>query len=113
MRRKVRAQLGDRGGRVAQDRRDDVDGARALERPVAGQHLVEHDAEREDVRPRVDLAAPRLLGGHVGDRAEDRPSPVRLGAALRRQCSVTFGIGVRGLELGEPEVEDLDAVPRA
>ena len=37
----------------------------------AGQHLVEHAAERPDVGAPVDRFAARLLGAHVGGRAED------------------------------------------
>ena len=36
----------------------------------AREHLVEHGAEAEDVRPLIERAALRLLGGHVGRRAE-------------------------------------------
>ena len=42
----------------------------AVERDVPGQHLVEHDAERVDVRLAVDVVAERLLGRHVVGRAE-------------------------------------------
>ena len=38
----------------------------ALERSLAREHLVEHEAERVDVTPRRDLAAGELLGRHVG-----------------------------------------------
>ena len=38
----------------------------ARERPTAGQHLIEHAAERPDVRALVDRLAPRLLRTHVG-----------------------------------------------
>ena len=51
---------------VAQDRGDHVDRARALERRSPS-HLVKNDAEREDVRSRIDLAAARLFRRHVGD----------------------------------------------
>ena len=59
-RRRLRQHLGDDGLR---------DGAG--EGRLAGEHLVGHGAERVDVAPRVDVAlAHRLLGGHVGGRAE-------------------------------------------
>ena len=105
---KIRAAVGDGGRRIAQDRGDHVRRARAVERPLAGQHLVEDDAEGEDVGPRVDLAAPRLFRRHVRNRAEDLALARQVRAAFRG-CVREIGIGVRGLELGEPEVQDLDA----
>ena len=41
----------------------------AFERALAGEELVEHEAERVDVAARRDLAAGELLGRHVGGRA--------------------------------------------
>ena len=41
----------------------------AVERALAGEDLVEHEAERVDVAARRDLAAGELLGRHVGGRA--------------------------------------------
>ena len=108
MRRQVRAQLRNRRGLVAQDRGDHVHRARAVERTFAGQHLIEHDAEREDVGPRVDLPAARLLGRHVGHRAEDLALPGQLDAARRRHVG-DVRVGVRRVELGETEVEHLDS----
>ncbi len=109
LRREIRAELRQGGGPVAQDRGDHVDGGRAVERASAGQHLVHHDAEREDVGSRVDPRAPRLLGRHVGDRAEDVPlaRQVRDAALGRRAREVR--VRVRRLHPGEAEVEHLDA----
>ena len=67
-------------------------GAVALERPPAGQHLVEDDAERVDVRGRAGLLAARLLRAEVVDRAEGRPGQRHLGLGDRP---------------GDPEVGDL------
>ncbi len=58
------------------------------------EHLEGDDAEREDVAPAVELLPHRLLGGHVGRGAEQRPG-VR-----------DLGVG----ELGDAEVGDLDLV---
>ena len=46
-------------------RHQDVDAVRAIERHLAGEHLVHDDAERVDVRPGVDAVAADLLGRHV------------------------------------------------
>ena len=45
----------------------------AVEQPLAGQHLEQHDTEGPDVGALVDRLAPRLLGRHVGGGAEDDP----------------------------------------
>ena len=68
------------------------------------QHLVEHDAQREDVAARVDRVAARLLGRHVGERPHDQ--------ALERAVPAAPGerVLVRGRgEAREAEVEHLDA----
>ena len=65
----------------------------ALERLLAGEHLVHHDADRVDVAAGVGDAAGHEFGGEVGDRAEQ-------GGA---------GRGVRAGRAGEAEVADLDA----
>ena len=68
------------------------EGRRARER------LEEHAAEREHVQSRADLLrAPRLLGRHVAERAEDRPR-------LR---------GDHLVEAGDAEVEELDLLHAA
>jgi len=56
----------------AQDRRDHARLALAGERPLSSQHLVEHEAERPDVRAGVRLAALELLGRHVLERPDER-----------------------------------------
>ena len=43
----------------------------ATERPASGEELVQHDAEREDVGPRIDRLPERLLGRHVAAGADD------------------------------------------
>jgi hypothetical protein len=85
------------------DRRDDV---AAVERTLAGEHLVEHHAEREDVAAHVAGPTHRLFGRHVGDGSHHR---ARLG---HRQLRGRFAL-VGAEALGQPEVENLrEAVGR-
>ena len=93
---------------VGQDRRERVRRALPLERSSASQHLIEDDAEGEDVRPRVDPGAPRLFRRHVGDRAEDLALARQVHSALRRSAR-EVGTGARGLEPGQAEIQHLDA----
>ena len=80
---------------------DDLEVVLALERRAAGEHLVDEDAERVDVAPRVGHV-PRLLRRHV------------LGAA--EEHAVLGDLGIPGLPVGDQErlhqaeVEDLDHV---
>ena len=74
------------------------------ERAPAGQHLVQHAAERPDVRAPVHRLAARLLGAHVRRRAEDHSDA----------WAVTVGEWVRSDDvesppevLREPEVQHL------
>ena len=80
---------------VADDREQDRASGIARERPRAGQHLVEHGAEAEDVRARVRRAPFGLFGRHVGRRAHH--------VAAGRACRVELRIG----EPGDAEVEQL------
>ena len=48
------------------------DGGEAFERAVAGEQLVEHRAEAENIRARIGGLALGLFGSHVGGRAHDR-----------------------------------------
>ncbi len=84
-----------RGGeRLAQDRVDRRVDAIAAERIFRGEHLVEHHAQRPDVRARVGGLSAELLGGHVGGGAGDQ-----------------VPVDPRAEEPREAEVEDLDRVP--
>ena len=65
-----------------------------LERPPAGQHLVEHDAQRVDVGGPGHLVAPRLLRAEVVDRAQG-------GAGDRHRG---LGHGARDAEVGDLHV---------
>ncbi len=92
-----------------QDLIEDRSRGSAGERRRSCRHLVEHDAEREQVRPPVQLLAQHLLGRHIGHRTRRRP-----GGGQRR-----FGHGSLGLracrlrptlipgELREAEVQHL------
>ena len=53
--------------RIVEDRAHRGQLGLAAEEPPAGQHLPEHDAQREHVGPVVDLLGRRLLGRHVFD----------------------------------------------
>jgi hypothetical protein len=96
-------ELADRRWRVAQDRGDEISLRLALEGAAAGRHLVEDDAEGEDVGTVIGDAALHLLGRHVRDRPQHR-------ARLGQRLGADLGLGLLALEpreLGEPEVEDL------
>ncbi len=61
---------------------DDADHRVALERQVPGEHLVEHDARRKQVRARIDGKTLDLLGRHVVGRSQHR-AHLRLIGLLR------------------------------
>ena len=87
---------------LAQDRVDELDARVASERPAAAQHLVEHDAEREDVAAGVDPPAAGLLGRHVGERPHDLALDGAVAPAPRGRL-----VGLAREEAGEAEVEHL------
>jgi hypothetical protein len=97
----------ERRGIVAKDGRESFDRRPLLERLAARGHLVEDHAQGKLVGAEVGGFAPRLLGGHEADGAEDR--------SRSRQGAVQAGPFLAGRErrrmdlLREPEVEDLDA----
>jgi hypothetical protein len=76
---------------------------RAAEGMLTGEHLVEDDAEREDVGASVGRLAAEHFGGHVDGRAgHDAPFGESLGG-----CRGPGGIGA-GKAAGDSEVEQLD-----
>ncbi len=98
------AVLAHRLGVAVEDAIRDVGHRVAGERQAPGEHLVEHDAEGEDVGALIDVAAAKLLGRHVVQRADHR--------SRQRQCRLRReGIG-GGRGLGEPEIEHLHELPR-
>ena len=102
------ALLGGRRGVLLEDRVHRLDGRVALGTRGARQHLVEHDAEREDVGAVIDGLPAHLLGRHVAHRAEHRARAgqrPRVGEQRRLGLDRRAGRG----QLGEAEVEDLDA----
>jgi hypothetical protein len=60
------------GDLAARDELERVSGVLTAEQALARRELEEHDAEREDVAPAIDLLRLRLLGRHVGELALDR-----------------------------------------
>ena len=94
---------------LSQDRGEHFRRVFSSERPRAGEHLVEHQAERPDVRALVDELTFCLLGRHIGSGAED---DAHLRQCRRREGRREGGVrcggrGGRG-SLGEAEIEDLD-----
>jgi hypothetical protein len=94
-----------------QDRVEDHGRGRARERGPTRGHLVEHDAEREEIRPRVQRLSPGLLGGHVGHRSDcgPRAREVLLGRARRHfgaRLDRAHRLAGAGLHLREAEVQD-------
>ena len=95
-----------RDGRRVDVLADDADRVVAEEGRAAGDHLVEHRAERVEIAARVGRAAERLLGRHVGDGADHH--------ALHRHARAVDGDGEaevaeRGVAVGvEPDVAGLE-----
>ena len=103
----VLGQLGVRRARarrvVARDGDEQVHLGRAAERWPPGRHLVEHDAEREEIGALIELLAARLLGRHVRRRAHARAVLRELHLRLRLTAHGRGGV----LELREAEIDDL------
>ena len=92
---------------LLQDRRHRVRGGVAVESASAREHLVQDGAEGENVRARVGRPAAHLLGRHIAERAHDDAGLGARGGRgqvrLRPRSFADLG------ELGQAEVEDLDA----
>ncbi len=96
LRRHRRVHARGRRGLARQQRLERRDRRGAGERQRPGRHLVQHDAEREDVGARVQFVAPRLLRRHV------RHGPQR--GADRRHV---LGRDARDIGVGAPPRRDI------
>lgn len=96
--------VGDGSGFFFEDGGSDAELTPAVEGAMAGEHFVEHGAEREDVAAAVEFLAFNLFGRHVLKSADD-------GAFLGDGILLGRGSGERGESglgsagLGEAEVE--------
>ena len=77
-----RSDTRERFRRLVENRIEDGLFVMALKWQLAACHLVEHDAERPDVGPRVDFLASGLLRGHIGRCADRGPFLGELRAAM-------------------------------
>jgi hypothetical protein len=110
--RHILARAGERLRLVAQNGRHRVELRLADEGQLRGEHLVEQNTEREDVRARVDRSALDLLGRHIDERPHDLAGAGHVGRVLgghrrhigddrlRRRHAIID-------QLAETEVEDL------
>ena len=91
----------DRRGILLRDLQRQRGGAGAVERGPAGDQFVEHDADGEEIRAPVELAAERLLRAHITRRAQHL-------ADLRAQ-HLAFRAGAFAIgQARDAEIEDLD-----
>src|SRR5262245_24638178 len=72
--------------------------------PISGQHLVEHDAQAEQVGAGIHALPEGLLRGHVFDRAEHRAGPR---ADADRGARVHGGHGRALGPFRKPEVQEI------
>lgn len=98
-------------GCIAEDGGKGFDGGWGVEGAASGEHFVEDGAEGENVATVVDGLAAGLFGSHVGHGAEEDPGG---GEVLAEGDGDGFGVlgdgtGEGRLELGETEIEDLEA----
>ena len=106
---------GHRPGLLVGDGVHGVERRLALEGELGRDHLVEDDAQREDVAAPVELLAAGLFGAHVAERAHDRAGDGLDAAAGQGPGEIDGQGGLVGDgldELGQAEVEELGvAVP--
>ena len=89
-----------------QDRVDDLRGALAAKRQDAGRHLVQDDAEREQIARRPDGLAARLLGRHVRHGAHRRARsrrPLPRASRSRRRARPTPAPAAPAERLARPK----------
>ncbi len=88
VRRDGLSQRADRRRLVAKDCRHRLGSGSAVERAPASEHLVDDDAEREDIGAWIDHLAAHLFGRHVADRAHRDTGLGQQGRRLiaGRQC---------------------------
>ena len=104
LRRQLRIDAGRRRRLPVQDGAQD-DGRIPAEGPASRGHLVEHEAEREEVRPGVERFAGGLLRRHVEDCPDRDPGRCDQPGLGRRVC-LRFA---QALHFRQPEVEHLRA----
>ena len=107
-----RVRLDERPGRRVDDGVQHLDRVAPAKRRLAGDHLVEHDAEAEHVAPVIGLLSGRLLGRAVAHRAvRDADLGERV---VRARRGARPGVGALAHQhLGQAEVQDLGLAPRA
>ena len=100
--------IGRDGRRLAVQDGVEDDGRRpSRERLLAGHHLVEDQAEREDVGARIERLSACLLGRHVGGGAEREALGREHHLGHRRVAVVRVGTAREQRHLGQAEVEHL------
>ena len=105
LRRDARVQPDRRRGRLVDDGIGDRSRAVAREWQDARGHLIEDDAEAEEVGARVQLFAQRLLRRHVGDRSHRRPRRRQFVGSRERLSRRRLGSRLH--HLGETEIQHL------
>jgi hypothetical protein len=92
---------------VLEDRGDEARPAPTLERPMTGDRLIKHAAERPDIASRVGLSALELLRRHVLHRAENGALRGDGRRQWRRRRGADIHHSTGGFWLRQPEVEQL------
>ena len=117
LRRNHGVELVHRHGVAIQDRVERHCGVSSRKCALTGRHLVEHAAEREQIRPRVEHLAARLLRRHVGDRTDVRArsgqsTSSRLDSSAPTTAATAAGVRMVMTELRDAEVQHLELPAR-